>query len=195
MTNRTLILVFSLIFWSQMIAQPAQFYFGDLGKDQIAQMIPSTDGNFLATGSKMIDSQQQIWLLKVNKDGVVLWEKTFLPSDPDISGFGHSLTVLTNGQIIISAEERTKESFSAGLGIVIKTDANGDEIWTKTYSDIEAVFDAIPFGDSLLLVGWRDQTGASNIGFVMMVNEDGTQQWLKDVIISSKNKVRRIFPY
>ncbi|MCB0695460.1 MAG: hypothetical protein KDC19_14585, partial [Saprospiraceae bacterium] len=194
MTNRTLILVFSLIFWSQMIAQPAQFYFGDLGKDQIAQMIPSTDGNFLATGSKMIDSQQQIWLLKVNKDGVVLWEKTFLPSDPDISGFGHSLTVLTNGQIIISAEERTKESFSAGLGIVIKTDANGDEIWTKTYSDIEAVFDAIPFGDSLLLVGWRDQTGASNIGFVMMVNEDGTQQWLKDVIISSKNKVRRIFP-
>jgi len=68
-------------------------------------------------------------LIKTNANGDTLWTKTYGGADHDE---GHSVQQTTDGGYII-----TGFTFSFGIGTInvylIKTDANGDTLWTKTY--------------------------------------------------------------
>lgn len=70
-----------------------------------------------------------MYLVKADKNGNLVWQKTFGGSDWD---FAHSLQATTDGGFIIGG---TTYSFGNGSadGYVVKTNANGDTLWTKTY--------------------------------------------------------------
>lgn len=73
-----------------------------------------------------------IYLIKTDKNGNEIWHKTYGGSDWD---FAYSLQATTDGGFIICGS-----TYSIGRGAadgyVIKTDANGDEQWHKTYGGI-----------------------------------------------------------
>jgi len=189
--------LFSLIIfspWSQAKSQPAQFFFGGGGKDQIAQIIRTSDGNLLATGAKMVGNNRQVWLLKLSQAGGLIWEKTYVPPTTNMDGFGHKLVLLPDGSLIILGEQRSMATFSNSTGIAVKTDALGNEIWKRAYTGTSAIFDATPNGNNLLLVGWNDNTGSHDSGIAMRIDANGMLQWRQEINVSSQAKVRRIFP-
>lgn len=102
-------------------------YNNEVGKS-VLQLLDSsyvTVGYTNSTGFGGYD----IFLLKTDKNGNLLWQKTIGGSDWD---FAYSLQTTFDGGFVIAG---TTYSYGHGNadGYVVKTDGNGDVVWTKTY--------------------------------------------------------------
>ncbi|MFN4254274.1 MAG: hypothetical protein ACK4Q5_04640 [Saprospiraceae bacterium] len=175
-------------------AQPTEIFLGGAGKDLLVGIVPTADGNFLATGAKQVGDHTHVWLLKIAPAGDVLWEKTIAPTTADSDGYGHGLTVLADGSIVVAGEQRTDDPFDPGTALAIKTDAAGGVIWKRSYANLQALYDAAPSGSGLLCVGLGESLGSSESGLLMLINANGILQWKLSVDVFNQTKVRRIFP-
>jgi hypothetical protein len=194
MQKQLVLSVLFLLFWFLAKTQPAQFFFGGAGNDHITQIRPLSDGNFMAVGSKEVGNIQRIWLLKIDQNGAMIWEKTFPQSSSTLDTYGYNLMVLSDGSIIVVGEERLNQILQASVGIVIKTDAEGNQIWLKKYNEMGAVFDVISIGNDLLLAGTQAAPVSSFSGFILSINEVGTILWTKPITVSDDCNVRKILP-
>ncbi len=179
--------------FSILASQPAQFFFGENGKDFFQQIVPSPDGNFYLLGTKN-DVDQLIWLLKANPQGEAIWEKTYTSSTPGIDEYGQGLSILQDGSLLITGQQRSEDVFTAEASIAILTDADGNQVWKRMYANTTALFGSAAVTDGFLLVGWSDNTGSSNSGLLMMVNDNGILQWKLSVNVSSQTYIKKIFP-
>jgi hypothetical protein len=70
-----------------------------------------------------------VYLVKINAQGDTLWTRTYGGTDPDA---GYSVQQTPDGGYIVAGE-----TYSFGAGFcdlyLIKTDAQGDTLWTRTY--------------------------------------------------------------
>ncbi|MCF8354150.1 MAG: hypothetical protein K9H48_06835, partial [Melioribacteraceae bacterium] len=109
--------------------------YGGLGDDWISQsIVPTPEGGFIMTGWYSRDSSDtDVWLLKTNADGDTLWTKTFGGSAID---YGSDIVITSEGDFVIAG---ITESFGAGEDDwwLIKTDADGNEIWNRTFGGAE----------------------------------------------------------
>jgi hypothetical protein len=69
-----------------------------------------------------------VYLIRTNKTGDTLWTKTYGGADYDE---GHALVKTNDGGFLITGLATAGDGF--GDVFIIKTTANGDTIWTKTY--------------------------------------------------------------
>jgi hypothetical protein len=103
--------------------------YGGLGWEQ-GKAIQTNDGGFLLTSvTHSFNNSGQAWLIKTNNVGDTLWTKLY-------GGFwneyiSNSIQTSDNGYALIGQTN----SFGNGNNDVwfIKTDINGDTLWTKTY--------------------------------------------------------------
>jgi hypothetical protein len=91
----------------------------------------TNDGGFIFTGRT--DSYgagaADGWLIRTDDNGNILWDKTFGGSSFDT---GYSLQITSDNGFIISG--RTQSNTIGGSDVwLIKTDANGNKIWEKTF--------------------------------------------------------------
>lgn len=102
-------------------------YNNDIGKSIIA--LP--DSGFIMVGytSSTGIGGYDVFLIKADKNGTLEWQKTIGGADWD---FAHSIKQTSDGGFIIAG---TTYSFGYGNadGYIIKTDANGNVQWSKTY--------------------------------------------------------------
>ncbi|PKP31497.1 MAG: hypothetical protein CVT99_09145 [Bacteroidetes bacterium HGW-Bacteroidetes-16] len=91
----------------------------------------ATDGGYIITGftKSFGNSTDKIFLIKTEGNGNTMWTKTFNFHDSDI---GHSVQQTTDGGYIITGGTYSIDS-DLTLIFLIKTDSNGDTLWTKTY--------------------------------------------------------------
>ncbi|HKR04241.1 MAG TPA: T9SS type A sorting domain-containing protein [Bacteroidia bacterium] len=92
----------------------------------------TTDGGYIIAGSKSSSGgTNDVYLIKTNSNGNTLWTKTFGGTGSDA---GYSVQQTTDGGYIIAGGI---ESFSPPHMDVylIKTDANGDTLWTKRFGE------------------------------------------------------------
>jgi len=111
--------------------------FGGTNSDGAHSVQQTTDGGFIITGATesfgLGNGTGDVYLIKTDENGIELWTKTFGGTNAEE---GNSVQQTTDGGYIIAGHTN---SFGNGQRDVylIKTDENGDSLWTRTCGGIE----------------------------------------------------------
>jgi hypothetical protein len=98
--------------------------YGGSGGDAAWSVQQTTDGGYIITGH----TYPGIWLLKTDADGDTLWTRTYVSSDYDES---FCVQQTTDGGYVITGRTYSPERYDDVW--LLKTDADGDTLWTRTY--------------------------------------------------------------
>lgn len=117
--------------------------FGGAGFEAGYSVIETTDGGFIVAGaiSSYGAGQTDIYLVKTNASGEVLWEKTIGGTGSET---GYSVIETTDGDFVIAG---TTSSYGYGGTDVylVKIDKSGEVLWEETFGGID--FD---YGNSVI---------------------------------------------
>lgn len=158
--------------------------FGGSGFDWGNFVQQTSDSGFIITGYTYSFSvgSADVWLIKTDSIGDTLWTRTFGGSDWDNGRFVQQ--TLDGGYIIAT------ETYSFGAGSndawLIKTDANGDSLWTRTVggggSDAAYSVRQNINGGWYILAGYTQSFGDINGDvFLAKVDENGNTLWIKTI--------------
>jgi len=108
--------------------------YGGIGIDYGRSVLQTIDNGFLIIGGTepFEFGNADVWLIKTDADGDTLWTKTYGGNDID---YGQSVQqTIDDGYILVG----TTKSYGHGSWDVylIKTNANGDTLWTNTFGGI-----------------------------------------------------------
>ncbi len=120
-----------------------QHTYGGGKVDRAYHIIATKDGNYLIAGHTSSDNgdvtnaygEVDFWLLKINSEGEIIWERTYGGSASDAI---QSIIELENGQLLAIGGSRSADGdLSSNYGSVdiwmIKMEQNGDVIWSRNY--------------------------------------------------------------
>jgi putative intracellular protease/amidase len=160
--------------------------YGGAGTEYGNKLIEVSDG-YLVTGytTSFGAGSKDVYLLKIDKNGKVLWSKTFGGSSWDI---GTGLCKTDNGYIICGY------TYSFGAGeedfYMIKTDKSGNKIWEKTYGGnrYELAHSVFRTTDGGFLIGGNTGTFGKGNSDVYLVKTDGEGKeiWAKSFGLEGK---------
>lgn len=145
------------------------------------KILPSNDGNFILVGTteSIGNGKKDIHVLKVDRDGNVLWEKSFggvLDDAPN------DIIETTHSEFCIAA---TTQSFGAGSRdmYLIWMDQNGNLVREKTFggSDMDGSSALIEIeNNQLMLYGYTRNFGANGRDlYLMKLTAQGDSLWSK----------------
>lgn len=144
-------------------------------------IVPTSDNGFIITG-KIMPVFGRFWdtyLLKTDASGDTLWLKTY---GSEYDELGASVQQTTDGGYILAGSTQP-----FGLGYVkvylVKTDATGDTLWTKTLGETEndaayAVRQTADNGYAMTGYSFSWVTGGPDV-FLMKTNSQGDVMWTK----------------
>ncbi|MBI3135335.1 MAG: T9SS type A sorting domain-containing protein [Bacteroidetes bacterium] len=119
------------------------------------------------------------YLVRADENGVPLWEKTYGGSNWD-KGDALVQVAADSGFVIVG------ETYSYGAGgkdmYIVRTDKNGDTLWTKTYGGVndDWATGVLIDGDSIAVCGGTESYGAGMAdGILLKMDMDGNIGWVK----------------
>jgi len=150
--------------------------FGGTGIEIAYDITKTDDGGYVVTGNtfstdidiSMNHGESDVWLIKIDDNGKLLWEKTFGGSQFDAAQ--GVITTYDGGFIITGNSKSIDGDVSENNGEndiwLIKTDSDGNLLWQSSYggSNLDYGFDAVENLDkSLLLVGESSSNDFPNL--------------------------------
>ncbi|MCW3162840.1 T9SS type A sorting domain-containing protein [Chryseobacterium oryctis] len=196
----------------------SQIVLGGKGLDEVEKMIPTKDGGVLVgiysrsgmNGSKKTENfgEGDYWIIKLNKDGKLEWEKNFGGKGDD-----HLRTLsLTSTGYLVGGESRSERSGNKTSGLeegtdiwLISINEKGEEIWQQSYNfknrDVLMGMSVIHSADDksskgILLGGYTQAEGrieADDETFWMLyLNSEGKEEWRKHVKGESRKREERL---
>ncbi|ALR31394.1 secretion protein [Chryseobacterium sp. IHB B 17019] len=210
----------------------SQIILGGKGLDEVEKMIPTKDGgallgvysrsgkaatnNLSSATSKQTENfgEGDYWIIKLNKDGKVEWERNFGGKSDD-----HLRTLaLTSTGFLIGGESRSERSGNKTVGIeegtdlwLISLNEKGEEIWQKSYNfknrDVLMGMSVITKSQDtrtrnqdittgILLGGYTQAEGRieneDETFWMLYVDQNGNEQWRKHVKGESRKKEERL---
>jgi len=142
----------------------------------------TTDEGYVILGyteNGVEDQDSDVYVIKVNENGVEQWSNTYGGSDLDV---GQSIEQTSdNGYVIFG----TTESYGYGHEdfYLIKIDANGDLEWEQTYggTDDEFAYSGQQTTDGGYIICGATESYGNGYGdvYIIKTNENGVQQWAK----------------
>ena len=175
------LLVIAVLFPATLFAGSWAKTFGG-SSDEVAYVIQETsDNGFIVAGYTLSfgAGEADYWIIKLDKDGNVDWEKTYGGASWDEAVDIHELS---GGGYIVAG---TTTSFGAGDGDywVIKLDEDGNIVWQKTYGgaswDEAAAIDEIT-GGGFIIAGSTTSYGSGDEDYwIVKLDAYGNTVWQK----------------
>ncbi|GEJ43565.1 T9SS type A sorting domain-containing protein [Chryseobacterium sp. ON_d1] len=196
----------------------SQIILGGKGLDEVEKMIPTKDGGALlgvysrsnSGGTKKTENfgEGDYWIIKLDKNGKIEWEKNFGGKGDD-----HIRTLaLTSNGFIIGGESRSERSGNKTVGLeegsdlwLISLNERGDEQWQKSYNfknrDILMSMSVLHSANDtstkgILLGGYTQAEGRIETNdetfWMLYLDQNGNEQWRKHVKGESRKKEERL---
>jgi hypothetical protein len=156
--------------------------FGSYCDEHGFSVIITTDGGFLIAGDILMDWEgwYDIWLIKTDENGNEEWNQILGAVNNDDMCFAAQQTI-DNGFIITGLTAIAPfEDYDV---LLIKTDSNGNEIWSRTFGGFDYdggwdVFQTIDGG--YIITGLTESYGAgSGDVWLIKTDENGNEVWNK----------------
>jgi hypothetical protein len=155
--------------------------FGGIDDDQDNSVQQTSDGGYIMTGgtASFGAGNSDIFLIKTDANGDVQWAKTYGGTNYDNA---FSIQQTSDGGYIVAGQTY---SFGAGNSdiFLIKTDANGDVQWAKTYGGTGAdyAYSVRQTSDGgYIVAGYTSSFGAGGSDFFLIKTDaNGDVQWAK----------------
>jgi len=147
----------------------------------VSSVQQTTDGGYIITGMTISfgNGSSDAYLIKTDSNGDSLWTKTF-----GGTGAGFSVQQTTDGGYIITGWIEGTDSLSFWDVYLIKTDGNGDSLWTKTFGETGGFF-----GQSVqqttdggyIITGSKNlwQGGTDKDVYLIKTDSNGDSLWTK----------------
>jgi hypothetical protein len=201
MKTNTLLLVFFLIF-NFVNAQPSivwQRNFGGTGTEAARDIIQTSDGGYLIVGLTTSNDGDvsgnngglaDIWVLKLNINGLIQWQKCLGGSSYDAA---YSVIEISTGGYMIAGStgstdgDITFNPYNAPIW-VIKLDNNGNKLWDKCYggSNFEVAYSVRETNDGFIIGGYTQSNNGTVSGnhglydgWILKIDSLGFVQWQK----------------
>ena len=147
---------------------------------EASAIIAANDGNFIIVGNTRSADKDvsknngaaDIWILKVSKEGNLIWEKTIGGSSFEVA---KAIYKTQDNGFLIAGSSRSLDNGFQNKGqndaLILKIDENGNLLWQKTFggSEIDFLYDVVELNNkSIIAVGESsssDQDIPENKGF------------------------------
>jgi hypothetical protein len=161
----------------------------------------TSDGGYIVVGyTRPYElTRSDVWILKINADGSVAWEKTYGGSEAEVAS---SIRQTSDGGYIVHGSIKSwtyypyPEIKSIVIPWVLRLDPNGDVIWQRTYTKNDTVpyeYNSANIEQTLdggyILAGGAEgyDTVFPDIVFLKL-NPDGGIAWEKNYIIGNQSQ-------
>ena len=148
--------------------------FGGNYTDDGNSILETTDGYLVSgiTFSYETHGGWDAWLIKIDKEGNEIWNKTYGWEEFEI---GAKIAGCKDGYILYGVTEYTP---MGGNAYIIKVDKNGNEIWSKAYGKRNSFHELEKIENGYILCGSTDTfaVGRSD-AWVLKIDEEGNEIW------------------
>lgn len=175
LTQFILPIMLSTLFWGSM---PQDFKNYASNEDSIFSIEPTLDGTYILSGkTESSETGVDAWLIKMDVNGSEQWKHIFGGAKRDILNFAMQTS---DGGYILAGE--TEHPVKGADGWLIKTGANGNERWNKTfggeYSDMISMAQETSDG-GFVLTGYTESFGDGGDGWLIKTDSTGNEKWSK----------------
>ena len=134
----------------------------------------SSDGSFVVVGGSNYPNESDAYMMKIEPNGDEIWRKRY--QIPDNQGL-YKAEELADGTIV-AAGQTTHTHDDSQAGWLIKTDENGDTLWTRTYNpsdgtDLLRNMLVMPNGDIVMVGFGRGENSTTQDGWILRVDSMG----------------------
>jgi len=144
---------------------------------------PTKDGGFIVAGntesSGNYEGDSDVYLIKIDKNGNKIWQKTFGGSDFD---YADAITPTKDGGFIVAGYTESIDNGESDV-YLIKIDKNGNEIWQKTFggSDFDYADTITPTKDGGFIVAGYTESSGNGEGdvYLIKIDKNGNKIWQK----------------
>jgi len=168
--------------------------YGGTGWDGAYSVQQTSDGGYIVAGwtTSFGAGGRDFFLIKTDANGNIIWAKTYGGTNDDNA---YSVQQTSDGGYIVAG---MTWSFGAGDWdiFLIKTDANGNIIWAKTYggTDDEEAYSVQQTSDGgYIVAGWTTSFGAGGYDiFLIKTDASGNIIWAKTYGGTSYDNARSV---
>ena len=180
-----------------------KIFAGSRYEDQGRSVQQTADGGYIITGSTFGDvlkNGTDVSLIKTDKDGNKIWDKSFGGRSTDK---GYSVQQTTEGGYIIAGYTLSYNARIISDAYIIKTDENGNKIWEKTiggsFYDEGRSIQQLAGGDYIIAGSTNSYSSAKFAGsgwdaWLINIDANGNELWNKtfDGLDSGNDEARSV---
>ncbi|HOP95119.1 MAG TPA: Ig-like domain-containing protein [Dictyoglomaceae bacterium] len=155
--------------------------YGGSNYDEVYSIQKTNDGGYIAAGTtnSFRAGSTDVYVLKLDENGNVLWQKTFGGINDD---WAYSVQQTTDGGYIVAGYTVSIENGYDDV-YVLKLDSDGKLLWEKTYGGTYSdwAYSIQQTNDGgYIVAGWTYPYGSGNIdAYILKLDSDGELEWYK----------------
>ncbi len=172
--------------------------YGSSSNDEALSIQKTSDGGFIVAGYMTISgTNTDAWVLKLDKDGNVQWQKVFGGPFADQA---YDVKETSDGSYIVAGYSVTSVPTTQSNGFIVKLDSGGNFLWSLTYGgtandEFRSLTISKESGiEYIIVTGYTRSFGApGEDAWVMKVNSsDGSIVWQKRYGTSNDDRFQRV---
>ena len=158
--------------------------------DQGSSVQQTTDGGYIVvgtTGPYLLPPIDNVWLIKTDSKGNMVWDKKFGGGELYDGGYGNTVKQTSDGGYIIGGGYWDYSEYNHDIWL-IKTDEDGNMVWDNTFGDTseEFISDVEQTNDSGYIISGSKGLPGNTDACLLKTNESGELEWYSTYGVSGE---------